>query len=264
MHSDAFDRYHFAESRLHRLDPRVKVSLTVAFILGNALLPDASWLALGLAWFLLLVANDQSRLGLWFTFRRSFLALPFALAALSAIFSPLGDPVFSFSVANITLTVTDFGLVRFAGILIRAWLSVQAAILLVAVTPFPDILHALEHLRMPRLLITIISFLYRYLFVLTDEVLRLLRARAARSAGMTGQKSGGGLFWRAQVAGNMAGQLFIRSYERSDRIYNAMLSRGYTGNLRTLHPHTMKPSDWRFLGLALFALLLTQLTGWIR
>jgi len=264
MHADAFDRYHPAESPVHHLDPRVKVVTVVLFILGNALLPDASWLAFGLAWLLLLAANDQSRLGLWFTWRRSFLALPFALTAVSAIFLPAGQPVFSFSALGLQLSVTDLGLLRFFSIVLRSWLSVQMAVLLVAVTPFPDILHALEHLRVPRLLTTIIAFLYRYLFVLTDEVFRLLRAREARSAGTQGHKSGGTLLWRAQVAGNMAGQMFVRSYERSDRIYNAMVARGYAGQMRTLHPHKMRVSDWRWQTLVLAALLLIQITGWIR
>lgn len=264
MHADLFDRYHAAESPLHHLDPRVKVTLTVLFIAGNALLPDAAWLAFALAWLLLLFANDRARLGLFFTLRRSFLALPFALAAVSVIFSPLGNPLFSFALSGLRLTVTDLGVLRFLSIVVRSWLSVQMAILLVTVTPFPDILHALEHLRVPRLLTTIVAFLYRYLFVLADEVFRLLRARQARSAGAEGRKQGRSLLWRAQVTGNMAGQLFVRSYERSDRIYNAMIARGYAGKMLTLNSHTMRPRDWRWFSLALLALAFIQLTGWIR
>ena len=172
-----------------------------------------------------------------FTFRRSFIALPFALAAISAIFSPLGTPLAEWTLGPFTLIPTDYGLIKFGSILLRSWLSVQAAILLVATTRFPDMIHAFEHLRVPAMLTTIVSFLYRYLFVLTDEVMRLLRARESRSATVAGQKSGRNVVWRARVTGNMAGQLFLRSYERSDRIYNAMLARGYTGQLRTLNPH---------------------------
>lgn len=261
MHSNAFDRYHETGSRLHSLDPRVKVTLTVLFILSNALLPDGAWTAFGLAWMLLLWANHLSNLGLDFTFRRSFLALPFALAAVSAVFSPLGQPLTVWRLGSLTLVPTDYGLVKFGSILVRSWLSVQAAILLVAVTRFPDMIHAFEHLRAPKILTAIVSFLYRYLFVLTDEVMRLLRAREARSAGAPGSRAGGSAAWRAKVAGNMAGQLFLRSYERSDRIYNAMLARGYDGNLRTLNPHEMKTGDWRFAALAVVLILLIQLMG---
>ncbi len=122
-------------------------------------------------------------------------------------------------------------------------------------------IHAFEHLRVPKTLTTIVAFLYRYLFVLTDEVLRLLRARQSRSATVAGLKSGRSVAWRARVTGNMAGQLFLRSYERSDRIYNAMLARGYTGQLRTLNPHTMNSSDWSFTALSIVIILFLQLTG---
>jgi cobalt/nickel transport system permease protein len=264
MHDSVFDRYHASESLLHYLDPRVKVVLTVVFILSNALLPDGAWLAFSFSWLLVLSANQLAHLGLGFTFKRSFVALPFALAAATAIFSIPGQPLAEWQIAWLTLIPTDAGLLRFVSILIRSWLSIQMAILLVATTQFPDLIHAFEHLRVPRILTTIIAFLYRYLFVLTDEVFRLLRAREARSAGLPGQKQGGSLIWRAKVTGNMAGQLFLRSYERSDRIYNAMLSRGYTGDLRTLNPHIMFRRDWLVLATALFALMLIQLIGWIR
>ena len=200
MHFDAFDRYHESESFLHRLDPRVKVVVTVAFILSNALLPDGAWIAFGFSWLFLLLANLLSNLGIGFTFRRSFVALPFALVAITVLFSMPGNPLFTFHFLLWDFTITDIGFLRFVSILIRSWLSVQMAILLVAVARFPDLIHALEHLRVPAILTTIIAFLYRYLFVLADEVFRLMRARESRSAAVKGQKSGGSLAWRAQAS----------------------------------------------------------------
>lgn len=227
MHDSVFDRYRVGESRVHRMSPSVKVLVTVLLILSNALLPDGAWLALGLSWLLILTLNLLARLGWAFTLRRSFIALPFALAAVTAIFSLPGKTLTTWDIGPWHLVATDVGLLRFISIVIRSWLSVQVAILLVATTQFPDLLHALEHLRLPRSLVTVIAFLYRYMFVLTDEVMRLLRARQSRSASLPGQRGGGTLSWRARTAGSMIGQLFLRSYERSDRIYHAMLSRGY-------------------------------------
>src|SRR5512140_1327886 len=246
MHSDAFDRYHHGHSPLHNLDPRIKVIVTIAF---------------GLAWVLLLFANYFSGLGIWFTFKRSFIALPFALAAVTVLFTIPGEPVASFHFLRWNLVVTNAGLLRFISIVTRSWLSVQVAILLVAVTEFPKIIHALNHLRVPAVLTTIISFLYRYLFVLPDEVMRIMRARQSRSAAAAGIKAGGSVMWRARTAGNMAGQLFLRSYERSDRIYNAMLSRGYTGHLYTLNPHEMKSRDYFVTAFAIAVLLFIQIIG---
>lgn len=261
MHADAFDRYHHGHSPLHSLDPRVKVIVTIAFIVSNALLPDGSWIAFLLAWLFVMFATGVSGLGMGFTFKRSFIALPFALAAITVLFSIPGKPVTSFHFLMWDLTITDAGLLRFVSIVIRSWLSVQMAILLVAVTEFPKVIHALTHLRVPGIITVIISFLYRYLFVLTDEVMRMLRARQARSAAAAGVRSGGSVAWRAQIAGHMAGQLFLRSYERSDRIYNAMLSRGYKGQLMTIHPHHFHRSDLIIGGLSILALVVMQIAG---
>lgn len=261
MHFDAFDRYHEKESLLHKLDPRVKALVTVIFIVSNALLPDGAWLAFLLAWLFVLVTNVISKLGIGFTLKRSIIALPFALIAITVLFSIPGEPLATFYFLSSQFTVTDNGLLRFVSILIRSWLSIQMAILLVAVTRFPDLIHALEHLKVPAILTTIIAFLYRYLFVMTDEVFRLLRARESRSGGVAGRRLGGGVVWRAKVAGNLAGQLFLRSFERSDRIYNAMLSRGYAGRLYTLNPHEMKSYDYFATAFAIGFIFILQALG---
>lgn len=261
MHFDAFDRYHDVPSPIHRLDPRVKVAVTVVFILSNALLPDGTWIAFALSWAFLLLANALANMGLGYTFKRSFVALPFALAAVTVLFSMHGKPIAAFHFLMWDFTITDAGLLRFVSILIRSWLSVQMAILLVAVTRFPDLIHAFEHLHVPAIITTIIAFLYRYLFVLADEVVRLMRARESRSAAAAGLRCGGNVLWRARVAGNMAGQLFLRSYERSDRIYNAMLARGYAGQLRTLNPHELHAHDWFIASLSIVFLVVLQWIG---
>jgi cobalt/nickel transport system permease protein len=107
-------------------------------------------------------------------------------------------------------------------------------------------------------LVAITGFLYRYLFVLADEARRMLQAREARSGAPDG-RGGGSVAWRAQVTGSMAGTLFLRSYERSERIYMAMLARGYDGTVRTLSPPSLRLVDWivgLLVGMLLAALLL--------
>jgi cobalt/nickel transport system permease protein len=261
MHANTFDRYEAKESLIHRLDPRVKVVMTVLFIVSNVLLPDGAWLAFLLAWGIILWVNKLAQLRLDYAFKRSFIALPFALAAITIIFTLPGQPVFSFSLGSWQVAATDTGLIRFASIVIRSWLSVQMAILLVAATQFPDLMHALRHLRVPQVLVAVVSFTYRYLFVLVDEAMRLLRARQARSARLPHSKGGGSILWRARVAGNMVGQLFLRSYERSDRVYNAMLARGYRGHFLTLNPHTMRGNDWLIGAVAVLLFVVVQLVG---
>lgn len=261
MHANTFDRYEASESLIHRLDPRVKVVVTVLFILSNVLLPDGVWLAFLLSWGVVLLATGMAGLEFNYTLKRSFVALPFVLPAITVMFTLPGHPLLTLPLGSWDLTVTDAGLIRFLSIVIRSWLSVQMAILLTAATQFPDLMHALRHLHVPQILIAVISFMYRYLFVLADEVMRLLRARESRSARVPGYRSGGSIPWRARVAGNMAGQLFVRSYERSDRVYNAMLARGYDGQFLTLNPHVMRPNDWLIGAGAVIILLFIQLVG---
>jgi cobalt/nickel transport system permease protein len=258
MHVDLFDRYESGKSFIHRLDPRVKVVITLVFILSNVLLPDGAWVALLLSWIFVLVASTSAGLGPVYAVKRSFVALPFFLAAVSAIFAVPGRPIGSLEVGPWQLVATQAGLIRFGSIVARSWISVQMAILLTATTQFPDLVHALRHLHVPQVLVSIIAFMYRYLFVLSDEAMRLLRAREARSAQPIKGNSRS-LGWRARVAGNMAGQLFLRSYERSDRVYAAMQARGYSGQLLTINPHEMHARDWILGTLAVILLLLLQL-----
>lgn len=263
MHVNTFDRYQEGSSLVHQLDPRVKVVAAILFIFSNVLLPDGAWTAFAAAWIVILLAGFMARLPPGYIFKRSFIALPFALAAVTVLFTVPGTAVTTFTLFSSTVTISDAGLVRFASIVIRSWLSVQGAIWLTATTPFPDLMHALRHLRVPRLLTAIISFMYRYLFVLADEAGRLLRAREARSAAPVGGKGGGRLLWRAKVAGSMVGQLFLRSFDRSERVYNAMLARGYRGQLLTMNPHEMAVRDWWGLATAVTLILLVQITGYI-
>jgi cobalt/nickel transport system permease protein len=262
MHMNTFDRYKSGESLAHCLDSRVKVVVTVLFILSNVLLPDGAWLAFALAWGLVLLTSALAGLGLGYALKRSFVALPFAMAAITVVFNLPGQPLLAWKIGRWQLVATDAGLVRFASIVVRTWLSVQMAILLTATTRFPDLLHALHHLRVPQLMVAIISFMYRYLFVLTDEAMRLMRAREARSARpKSGARGSRSIVWRARVSGNMVGQLFLRSYERSDRVYNAMLARGYRGQFLTINPHVMRAADWSMGAMAVAILLLLQVIG---
>ncbi|MCL4267422.1 MAG: cobalt ECF transporter T component CbiQ [Anaerolineae bacterium] len=260
MYTNTFDRYIRQESLIHWLDPRLKVVTVVIFILATVLLPDGAWLGFALSWLVVLAFTWLARLPYGLVFKRSLVIIPFLLAALTVLFNVPGTAVFTWQIGPLTLTITDAGLVRFVSILIRGWLAVQMAILLTAVTPFPDLMHALTHLRVPAILVSIISFMYRYLFVLAEEAQRLMRARQARSARLPGAGvHGGSLFWRAKVTGHMVGQLFSRSLERSDRVYNAMLARGYHGRILTMTPHAMTRFDWLAGGTAVLFVVLIQL-----
>lgn len=236
MRSTFLERYLQGTSLVHGLDARVKILATLAFVLTTSLTPLHAWPALALLGALALAAILAARVPLLEALKRSSLVLPFAgMVALSLPFTRAGKTLWSADLLGWTLTLTDDGLWAFASLLVKAWLSVWVSGLLVATTPFPALLAGMRGLYIPNVLVTLIGFTYRYLFVLVDEAMRLQTARDARSVG-----SGGTLLWRARVLGAMVGSLFIRSYERSERIYQAMVSRGYAG-----HTMTMDQPAWR-------------------
>jgi cobalt/nickel transport system permease protein len=192
--------------------------------------------------------------------RRAFFAAPFILAALPLVFTRAGDPLGSVVLGPLTLTVSGEGLRQFATIAIKSWVSVQAALLLAFTTPFHDLVDGLRQLRLPRIMVAIISFMYRYLGVLAGEATRMMRARASRSAA-PGGRAGGTLAWRARVTGAMVGSLFLRSYERSERIYAAMQARGFEGEIRHLHSRAMRSTEIAAIGLLLGVCLALVVAG---
>jgi cobalt/nickel transport system permease protein len=260
MHVHFLDPYRHAESVVHTLDARVKFVLTLAFILTAALTPPGAWPTYVLLLAVILAVEVLSELGVSFVLKRSMLAIPFVLAALPVIFTLPGPTLFNLPLGSWTLAASLTGLERFVSIALKSWISVQAAIVLASSTPFPELQVAMRAVGIPRLLVAIFGLMWRYLFVLADEVLRLMRARAARSghSDQLGLKPGGSVAWRARVTGGMAGNLFLRAFERSDQIYMAMVSRGYDGEVRTAPLPSLGMSSWLVLlgGLALLLGLL--------
>jgi len=257
MHIHLDDQYHAGESFIHHLDPRTKVILALLFILTVSLTPFGAFVGYLALFALLMAITLFAHVSPSYLLKRSLVALPFALAAVTLPFTVPGEVIATIPIFG-GLTISQEGTVRFISILIRSWLSVQMAIILVTVTPFPALLWALRALHLPAPLIAIVSLMYRYLFVLFDEATRLLRARSARSAAADGLRGGGSLIWRGQVAGRMAGSLMLRSFERSERIYNAMLARGYKGQLLSVAHSHLQPRDFT-VGAVTTLLLLTIL-----
>jgi cobalt/nickel transport system permease protein len=264
MHVHYLDPHRSLTSPIHTLDGRVKFVLTAAFILTASLTPFAAWPIYIFLLAAILSVEILSSLGVGYVMRRASLALPFVLAAIPLVFSIHGTTLFSLRVGPWVLAGSQEGLERFVSVALKSWLSVQAATILISSTSFPDLLQAMRAVRLPRLLIAMFGLMWRYLFVLADEALRLLRARAARSgepvppSGEAGHRAKPALLWRARVAGGMAGNLFLRAFERSDRIYVAMLARGYDGEVRSLPLPRLRSSGWITLigGLALLTILL--------
>ena len=260
MHLHFLDPYRHRQSLIHALDPRVKFVFTLAFVLTMALLPFGAWPVYVLMLTVSLSITVLSELGLRYVLKRSLLAIPFVLAAVPLLFTVPGPALLTIPTGSLSLTITSTGLERLLSIMFKSWVSVQVAIVFSAATPFPDMLLAMRAVKIPRLLVSLFGLMWRYMFVMVDEAIRLMRARAARSGAVDrpDMKSGGPIVWRAKVTGGMAGNLFIRSIDRGERIYDAMAARGYDGEVRAFPLPPISSTSWIVLlgGLGLLVVLM--------
>jgi cobalt/nickel transport system permease protein len=222
------------------LDARVKLGCVLALVLTAVLLPSREAGKLLILGAFALVWAAAARPSLRWLAGRALLLLPFVgLASLAMLRMPSGeDPDLSF----------------YALAFLRAITSLLATAALVGTTPEPELMAALSAYRLPRPMIGTTAFALRYLRVLAGEAGRMLQARAARSAG------DGTLALRASVAGGLVGSLFIRSFERAERVERAMAARGFRGELPRIPVHRLSRTDLLFaLG---FALLLLGVWVW--
>lgn len=249
------DPYQSGSSYIHQLDARVKLLLSLALIITINLVKPGLWIIYAILALFTFSALNFSKIDWKSLFLRSLLAIPFIFAALPLLFTIPGEPIFSKQLFGLNFTVSYAGLDRFLSILIKSWLSVIVSIALIMTTQFSDILYAMRWLHLPRLLVVLIGLMWRYLFVLSEEVRRLINARESRSGSIFGRKSGGGLLWRSKVSGNMVGNLFLRSIDRSDRVYNAMVSRGFDGEIRLMKQGSLGRQELFLLVAGLFFLL---------
>ncbi|GAA2754682.1 cobalt ECF transporter T component CbiQ [Actinopolymorpha rutila] len=219
-------------SPVHRLPAHCKLVALVTFVLVVVATPrTAFWAFAGYAVLLLAVAA-VGRVPLGFLARRVVVETPVIVFAVLLPFIAQGPRV---DVAG--LAVSQSGLWSAWNVLAKATLGVVGSILLAATTDQRDLLAGLQRLRLPGQLVQIATFMVRYLDVITGQLGRMRIARAARGFEPRGPRS-----W--PVLARSAGTLFIRSYERGERVHLAMLSRGYAGSLPVLSEDRTPPAAW--------------------
>ncbi len=232
------DQYSHLDSPVRRRDPRLKFLLSLLFILAVVLTPAGSWLAFAAYFGILAAVFTISKLPLVYVLKRSLIILPFILLlGIFNVFTRPGIELSSLDILGWHLGVTDGGLVFIGTLLARSWLSVLSLILLTSTTPLPNLLKGIERLGMPKVIVMVLSFMYRYIFLLADEVLRMKQARDSRWVGNPSTA------FQAKTVGSMIGNLFIRSYERGERVYAAMVARGFDGQSRTLNELSLRRTD---------------------
>jgi cobalt/nickel transport system permease protein len=215
-------RLHFhGHSRIHRAQPHHKILALLAFVLVVVATPR-EWYA-GFAAHLVVLGAviALSRVPVTYLLKRLVVEVPFVVFALLIPFIATGPRV-----EVLGLTVSEPGLLAAWALLVKGTLGVLASLTLAATTEPADVLRGLERLRLPDLIVQIMGFMIRYLDVVSGELGRMLTAMKSRGCDPRRPRH-----WPA--LGRALGALFIRSYERGERVHLAMLSRGYTGKLPT-------------------------------
>jgi len=236
LHHLYIDKFAGRASPVHLLDPRLKLLLLILYIITVATTPIRSTHLFAYYFALVFAIIPLARLPFSYIILRSLIVLPFAL--MLGIFAPFTvgrEVVATLSLGSWVLEVRLEGLWILLGVSLKSLLSVAATMVVVSTTRFHHLLSALQFFLVPKFVLSVLMFMYRYLFVLIDEIVRILRARNARCYAL--RRKG-----RLKVAGAIIGSLFLRTYERSERIYFAMLSRGYAGEIKTHYPYRITPS----------------------
>lgn len=232
-HAVGYERYTYLISPLHDLDPRLKILSALTLIVGVVAGPMLRPLEFGMLFALLAALVIISGVPLTWIIKRAALVLPIALGI--AVFAPLGRLEVLSAAGVAAAYAANWPLVW--SIVSKAWFSALTVLIVSSTTPLPRILGALEWLRLPDVFLTLLTFLYRFTGVFAGQLNAMRRSVASRAPGMSPRRT-------VLLYGHLAGNLFIRAYERGERIYAAMLSRGYTGVLPSGEAFTTRPVDW--------------------
>ena len=221
--------YRESTSPVHRLPPEVKIAAMVVFTVAVVATPREAYWAFGGYAALVVAVATLARVGPRWLLSRALIELPFVLFAFALPFLGAGERV---EVAGLSLSVD--GLLGGWNILAKGTLGVLASLLLAATTTTRDLIVGLDRLRCPQILTQIAAFMLRYLDVLVGEARRMRVARVSRGDDPR-------FLWQLRGFAAGVGALFLRAFERGERVYLTMVSRGYSGRM---------PAVWQGAGAA--------------
>lgn len=211
--SDYLDRYGRSKSICHRLPAQLKLWLTLSIVCVAVLVPIQYWPLHGMLACTVFIGFSLARIPLAYVLRRLGIFLPMML--MLSVSMPLSQGF-------------KTGWEIMFSILVGSSISLLAGLWLVNVMPFQQLLATLRRLWVPDVLIALLAFMYRYIFVLWDELDKMRVARRARTYGKAG------LWFRWKVSAQLIGMLLIRAMSRAERVHGAMCARGWDGQVRTL------------------------------
>ena len=224
--------YWHADSRAHALAPQSKIAAAGIFVLAVVLTPPQRLGAFAIYLLLLVAVMDRCRVSVSFVVRRMAFALPLLLFALALPFVGGGPAVEVFGIS-----LSREGSWAAFGIVLKGSFGIGCSILLAATTSMADLLRGFARLRVPTMLIAIAGFMIRYGDLMTGEAKRMRIARLSRGYEPS-------WWWEARALGSSIGTLFIRSFERGERVHLAMRARGYPGTMPELEGIGATSRDW--------------------
>ncbi|MFE2926745.1 cobalt ECF transporter T component CbiQ [Streptomyces goshikiensis] len=242
--------FRHGHSPVHALPAHCKLAATFAFVLVVVSTPREAVWAFGLYAVLIAIVAAAARIPAGFLLRRLVIEVPFVLFAVLMPFVAEGERV---QFLGMSLSVS--GLWGAWNVLAKGTLGVAASVLLASTTELRALLLGLQRLRLPPLLVQIASFMIRYGDVITDELRRMSIARRSRGFEARGVRHWG-------VLAKTAGALFIRSYERGERVYLAMVSRGYAGSMPVIDDVAATRAQWAYAAALPVTALAVCLMGW--
>jgi cobalt/nickel transport system permease protein len=220
------------ESPIHRLAPEVKIAAMVLFTIIVVITPREEFWAFGGYAVLIAIVAAVARVRPGWLLKRALIEVPFVVLAVVLPFVGSGEKV-----TWLGMTLTVEGLYGAWNIIIKGTLGVLTSLLLAATTTTRDLLVGLDRLRCPQIITQIATFMLRYLEVITGEARRMRIARISRGYDPR-------FLWQVKAFAIGVGSLFLRAFERGERVYLAMVSRGYTGRLPALDGASAGVRQW--------------------
>jgi cobalt/nickel transport system permease protein len=236
---------------VHRLPPQCKLVAVLTFVLIVVSTPRGQFWAFGVYAGLLAVVALLARIPFGVVVRRMVVEVPFVAFAVLLPFISRGDRVDVLGVG-----LSESGLLGAWNILAKGTLGVIASILLAATTEPRTLLLGIERLHMPQLMVQIMQFMFRYADVIGSEMNRMRIARESRAFHGNGLR-------QLRVVAQSAGALFIRSYERGERVHLAMLSRGYNGTMPAIVDVRAGGTSWATAAVLPTLALAVSASAWM-
>lgn len=253
-------KHHFLDeesgikSPIRELNPKTKFITIISVVILIVSTPANEYASFLLYAGLLSTLVLVSRVPVIVFLKRTLIIVPFVLVAAISVPFVHDGPGTSYTLGIGTVTVSESGLLIVFNVMAKSTLSVVFLTLLISTTPFNDLLVGLRELSVPAFITDTLSFMYHYIFILVEEVQRVSWARDARLFGNR-------WIWHVPIIGYMVGSIFVRSFERGERIFRAMKARGYDNELIVRNTGPLHGSDLIFFTFVVLGTAVIRAVG---